>query len=101
MAKIVPLAIGFGIPLRELDNMTPAEIMESIDAISKQKWSDLRVIDTIVAGAKALYAAAHGVDEDLAEFRTYRPPKEEEDMTPKEWEQHLKLIAMAWKPEDA
>jgi len=102
MAKTIPLAVGYGIPEKETWTMTPAEIIGTIEARSNQHMSDLKVVDILFAGGKALYASAHGVqDADYSEFRMYRDKNKEEDMTPAEWEHHLRLIAATYKPEDA
>lgn len=101
MAKVIPLAVGYGISETETWTMTPAEIIRTVEARNHQHMHDLKGIDILFAGFKALYAAAHGVhDADYSEFRMYRDPTKEEDMTPAEWEHHLRLIAATWKPED-
>ena len=100
MAKTIPLAVGYGTLETETWTMTPAEIIGTIEARSLQHMHDLKIIDVLFAGFKALYASAHGVqDADYSEFRMYRDRNKEEDMTPAEWEHHLRLIAAAYKPE--
>jgi hypothetical protein len=88
MAGTIPLAIGYGLSDQETWTMTPAEIFEVIDNRARQRMRDLRGIDTLIAGVKSLYAAAHGVKDAVpADFRMFpdEPGKDDGsalDMTP-------------------
>lgn len=85
MAPVIPLAIGYGLTYQEIDRMTPAEIIEIIDERGKRRIQDLHMIDILFAGAKSLYAAAHGVQDAVpADFRMFPDEKPENtpDMTP-------------------
>ena len=61
MADNIALAIGYGIPESELWTMSPAAILRAIDAHAARHLDDLRLVDTMFASFKALFAASRGV----------------------------------------
>lgn len=85
MAPLIRTAIGYGITEKETWTMTPAEISEAVECIAAQRRTDLQIIDIVVAGAKAMYAAAKGVEKAvLDDYRVLKDDDESSglDMSP-------------------
>jgi hypothetical protein len=99
MADIIPLAIGYGIPEKETWIMTPAELIAAIKALGKRRRVDLYNLDGMFAGVKKFFGGKEGSDID--DFRIYEEPVDEGEMTAKDWEHHLMLIASTYKPPEA
>ncbi len=99
MADIIPLAIGYGIPEKETWTMTPAEIITANRAAAKRHRLDLYDIDGIFASVKKFFGGKDGSDID--DFRIYEYPVDEGEMTAKQWEAHLNLIASTYRPPEA
>jgi len=66
--------------------------------MGKRHRTDLFEIDGLFAGIKKFFGGEKGSDID--DYRLYSEPQEEGEMTPREWEAHLQLLALTYKPED-
>lgn len=105
MADIIPLAIGIGkLTIDQTYTMTPAEILEHIEAMSKQHRRDLEFFDLWNARHYSLYSAAHGVENTKPSDYLLFPKDEKEEKgskvpvmgdSPEVIESKLKMLAVS------
>ena len=103
MAIIDPIAIRCGLLPRELPGMTFAEINQVIEERMNQKESDRRFLDILNAVKCNVIAKCAGAkDIDASDFRCTRDKDDDGNdcPTPREYMDHLELIAKTYRGVD-